>query len=146
MREEEKIMWRTEFLGDFYTILWNAKERTACAEVTSAEVHRIPCPPGSWNLSQYSQTGRVCWNLASNLSPLDRWFPHRSALSKNLFCFVNCIVELLEAWPETSELYALKIWKDKHFNYLHFPLLFMDLTTHMPNKFQIICSSDRHNV
>lgn len=55
-------------------------------------------------------------------------------------------MEFLEAWPETPELFALKIWKDRHFNVLHFPLLFTDLTTHMPNKSQIICSSDRHNV
>lgn len=50
----EEVIWRIEFLGDFYTILQNAKEKAACAEGASAEVHRILCLPGTWNLSQYS--------------------------------------------------------------------------------------------
>lgn len=99
--------------------------------------------PGIWVSILSDKTHMLKYCLQSK-SPLQ--IITSLVCTKNFFCFVNCIVELLEAWPETPELFALKIWKDKHFNYLHFPLLFMDLTTHVPNKFQIICSSDSHNV
>lgn len=97
-------------MGDFYTVLRNAKERAACAEVASAEVHRILCPQGTWNLSQscLRQDTHVEILPPIQVPSKDNFLPG-AALSKHLFCFVNCTVELLKAWPETPELFALKI-------------------------------------